>query len=256
MPSGDRTTAREVDAQDDLRARLVAARDLEIAPMVPGWRQLTPQLLFSGALPVLVYALLRPHVSSDAIALSAVTVFPFAQIGWDRVRHGRSDPVSLLILAALVVGVVGALTLHGSTLLLKIRESAFTGLFGLTCLGSLLTRRPLMFTMAKAFASEGDPVTSAAFDQRWQLPTVPRRFRLVTLVWGVGLVVETALRVVLALSLSTGIFLVVGQLVGLLVLAGLITYSVVATRRAETYLEKLLLHIDGAPPAVIPTAAA
>ena len=38
--------------------------------MVPNLRTLAPQLLIAGVFPVIGYALLRPHVSSDATALA------------------------------------------------------------------------------------------------------------------------------------------------------------------------------------------
>jgi hypothetical protein len=220
--------------------------DLEMEPMVPGFRQLLPQIVVSGILPVIGYALLHPHISSDAVALSIVSVFPVGQILWDRARHGRRDPVSIIILAAIVIGVFTGLVLHGGTLILKIRQSSFTGLFGLACLVSLGLRRPLMFVLARDFATGGDPTKRQAFDGQWQVPSMPRRFRFVTAVWGVGLVIECALQVSCALALPTQAYLVVGQVISWGFLAALITFSVVTTRRGEAYALELLEELGGA----------
>jgi len=234
----------------ELRARLSRLAEIELAPMVPGWRTLLPQIAVSGILPVVAYALLRPHVPSDASGLMIVSVFPVAQIAWDRLHHGRRDPISIIILVAILLGVVLGLTLNGSTLLLKIRQSAFTGLFGLACLGSMVFRRPLMFLLAREFASGGDPEKREAFSARWYLPTMPRRFRIVTLVWAVGLMAETSAQTLMALGLSTQTFLVLNQVVSGVFLGSLIAYSVVATRRGERYADALLERLGGAVPAV------
>lgn len=241
----------------DLRARLSQLAEVELAPMVPSWRTLLPQIVFSGILPVVAYHFIRPHVGSDAIGLSIVSAFPVAQIAYDRIRHGRNDPVAFIILFAIVIGVVAGLAFHGSTLLLKIRQSAFTGLFGLACLVSLLFPRPLMFVLAREFASGGDAEKRAAFSARWHLPTMPRRFRTVTLVWAVGLIAETSAQTVMALGLSTQTFLVLNQIVSGAFLGTLIAYSVVATRRGERYAESLLEQLGGAiaGPAEPPAAA-
>ncbi|HEX7353292.1 MAG TPA: VC0807 family protein [Mycobacteriales bacterium] len=240
----------------ELRARLSELAEVELAPMVPGWRTLLPQIVISGILPVVAYALLRPHVPSDAIGLMIVSVFPVAQIAWDRFHHGRRDPISILILIAILLGVVLGLTLNGNTLLLKIRQSAFTGLFGVACLVSMVFPRPLMFWLGREFASGGDPQKRAAFSARWHLPTMPRRFRTVTLVWAIGLMAETTAQVLMALGLSTQTFLVLNQIVSGAFLGSLLAYSVFATRRGERYAEALLEQLGGAlPPAGLPAVA-
>ena len=77
-----------------------AGSDVEIAPpageetdwtsqMIPNVRQLAPNFLIAGVLPLIGYGLLRPHVSSDAVALMAVLVFPVGEIAWEVVKEAR-----------------------------------------------------------------------------------------------------------------------------------------------------------------------
>jgi hypothetical protein len=201
--------------------------------MVPNLRLLAPQLLVAGVFPVIAYAVLRPHVGSDAVALSAVMVFPVAEISFERVRRGRFEPIGIIALIGITVGLTGAVALHGSALLLKIRESLLSGLFGIVCLSSLAARRPAMFYLGRAFATGGDPEKVAEFDELWNLPSVPARFRFVTVVWGVALVAEAVLRTVLALSIPTQPFLVVSQLVNWGVLGSLLWFTVRYNRASE-----------------------
>jgi hypothetical protein len=184
-------------------------------------------------LPAVAYAGVRPHVSSDAVALGAITAFPLAEIAWERARRGRLEPIGVIVLAGIVAGLAASLLMGGDPLLLKIRESLLTGVLGLACLATLLTRRPATWYLARSFATGGDADKVVEFDARWNLPTVPLRFRVSTTVWGVGLAAEAGVRVLLALTLSTQVFLVVAQLISYGVLAGLLWFSALYTRLGE-----------------------
>jgi hypothetical protein len=208
--------------------------------MVPSLRLLAPNLLVAGVLPVVGYALLRPHVSSDAIALAIVLIFPVVEIVVERVRRGRFDPIGMIALVGISLGLIGAIAFNGDATLLKVRESLLTGVFGVVCLLSLAAPRPAMFYMGRLFATGGDPAQIEEFNGVWDLPTVPRRFRIVTLVWGVGLVGEAVFRTVLALSIPTQTFLIVSQIVNWVVLGGLLWFSFAANRAGERDVVALL----------------
>src|SRR4051812_11280281 len=124
--------------------------------MVPSLRTLGPRILIAGVLPLIGYSLLRPHLSSDAMGLAIVSVFPIGDIAMERRRHGRFEPIGVIALVGLTAGLISALAFHGDATMLKIRESIFTGLFGLVCLGSLPAKRPVMFYLGRAFATAGD----------------------------------------------------------------------------------------------------
>ena len=201
--------------------------------MVPSLRLLAPQLVVAGVLPVVAYAFLRPHVASDATALAAVMVFPVAEIVFERVRHGRFEPIGIIALMGIAIGLVGALVFHGNATLLKVRESLITGVFGLVCLASLGARRPAMYYLGRSFATGDDPAKVREFDTIWELPGVPRRFLFVTAVWGVTLVAEAVTRTALALTLTTQTFLVVSPILNWGVIGALLWFSTSFTRRSE-----------------------
>lgn len=201
-------------------------RTLEIGQtMVPSVRRLVPQLVVAGVLPVVGYALLRPHVGSDATALAAVMVFPLAEVLVERRRAGHVEPIGVIAMIGIGLGVLGAVALHGNATLLKVRESAVTGVFGLICVASLTARRPVMFFLARSFATGNDREAMAEFDEIWELPGVPRRFRFVTAMWGVVLVAEAVFRTVLALTVSTERFLAISPVVGWVVIGGMIWFT-------------------------------
>jgi hypothetical protein len=201
--------------------------------MVPSLRAVAPRLVIVGILPVVAYAILRPHVASDGMALTAVMVIPLADVLTERARHKRFEPLGMIVLIGIAVGLVAAVALHGDTLMLKVRESLVTGVFGIICLVSLTARRPVTFYLARAFATGGNVNEVAQFNARWELPTVPARFRLTTLVWGIGLVGEAGLRIALALVLPTQTFLVFAQIINWTVLAALFWFTVIYSRASE-----------------------
>ena len=208
--------------------------------MVPSLRMLLPNLIVAGVFPVVGYALLRSHVDSDATALAIVLVFPVAEILYERIRRGRFEPIGIISMVGISLGLIGALVFNGDATLLKVRESMITGTFGLLCLASLAAPRPAMFYLGRMFATGGDPERMAEFEELWALPTVPRRFRIVTLVWGVGLFGEAVFRTILALTIPTQTFLVVSQIVNWGVLGALLWYSFRANRAGEEQVVALL----------------
>lgn len=201
--------------------------------MIPNVRELAPKAVLAGVLPLVGYNLLRPHVSSDATALAAVMVFPLADITIERIRKGRFEPIGVIALLGIAIGLIGAVAFHGNAMLLKLRESVFTGAFGVICLASLLARRPAMFYMGRAFATGGEQHAVAEFNEIWERPGAARRFRKVTAVWGVGLLGEAVLRTILAYTMSTGRFLAAAPVIGWGVIGLLIWYSVRAQRAGE-----------------------
>jgi predicted amino acid-binding ACT domain protein len=201
--------------------------------MVPSLRTLAPRILIAGVLPLVAYTLLRPHLASDAMGLALVSVFPLADIAIERIRHGRFEPIGMIALIGITAGIISALAFHGDATMLKIRESVFTGLFGLVCLASLPARRPTMFYLGRAFATAGDADKVAEFDTIWDLPGVPARFRFITALWGVALVGEAVLRTVLAVSVSTQRFLEISPVMGWTVLGGLLWFTTRFSRESE-----------------------
>ncbi|MBV8235422.1 MAG: hypothetical protein JO075_06945 [Acidimicrobiia bacterium] len=208
--------------------------------MVPTIRDLLPRVLFGAVAPFVAYLLIRPYVGSDAVGLAIVSVFPVLEVAYERRRHGRLDPVGLIVLVGLAAGLVGAVVFNGDATLLKLRESLVTGVFGLVCLASLAARRPVMFYLGRAFETGGDPEKVAEFDTRWEIPGVAWSFRLVTAIWGIALVAEAGVRTALALSLPTSTFLAVAPVVGWVVIGGLLWFTTAYSRAARKRIEARL----------------
>ena len=192
------------------------------ARMVPSLRSIAPQGLISGVLPLVIYAVIRPQLSSDAEGLLVVIVFPVAETIFEAARTKRLEPIGIISMTGIALGVAGALALHGDALLLKIRSSAITGIFGAGCLFSLTLAKPVMWHLARAFATEGNGEKQQLFDALWFLPRVARRFKLITVTWATVLLAEAGIQISFALTLSTGDFLVVSLALNVTALVGLL----------------------------------
>src|SRR5437763_16128172 len=86
-----------------------AVEPTPVSGMVPSFRVLAPRLFVAGLLPLAGYMLLRPHVGSDAVALAAVSIFPLIYSAVERRRHGRFEPIGIIALVGLGLGLLGAL---------------------------------------------------------------------------------------------------------------------------------------------------
>lgn len=160
-------------------------------------------LLINIVLPYLAYQLLIPHTSSLA-ALSVAALVPLCDTIYSLIRTRKADAFSGFIFLGLVLGVVAAL-LGGDERFILLRESYVTGILGIVFLGSLLFARPLIFRFAGRFTGH-DP----QMDDKWErLPLYRRTFRVMTAVWGVSLLLEACLKVVLVYTLTIPSFLAV-----------------------------------------------
>lgn len=194
-----------------------------------------PSLIIDGALPFLVYTLLRPH-TTELLALSASALPPLISNIISIARTRKLDAFGTLILLGIIVS-IGAIFLGGDPKILLIRESIFTVALGIACFISLLLPRPLMFYISRHFATDGTPEKLANYDALWQYKSFRSINYLITIVWGIAWISEFVLRVILVFTLSIPQFLIVSPIIFNAITVALIiwtmTYSVRAGRRGR-----------------------
>jgi hypothetical protein len=125
------------------------------------------------------------------------------------IQHRRLDIVGALVLAGILAGTVLGLISHNARLVLM-EASVPTAIFGLGCLGSLWTRRPLMYGLAVEFTGP-DTAKGREMISLWQYEGFRHIFRVITAVWGAGFLLEAALRVAIVYNTSTGTALSVSK---------------------------------------------
>lgn len=154
------------------------------------------QLLIDIALaPVAFFVIQAVTAVSTATALGVSILLGAAWTGLGLARTGKVNAVSLCVILGLVVGVALSVV-TGDPRFGVAKDSLYTGVFGVVMLVSLATRRPLMFHLIRPFATEdGDPEKVAEWDRSWVSPLFRRCMRVMTLVWGIGLLVEALGRI-------------------------------------------------------------
>lgn len=192
-----------------------------------------PTLLFGIVAPFVVYELLSGR-TSDVTALAAGAAFPAAATLWTLVRTRRPDPIALMTLAGIVLGLGGAL-LFDSPLFLLLKDSVVTGSIGLVFLGSLLAARPLTFALARTMMAS-TPAELAVFEASWDEPRVRAGHRRTTLEWGAAFVLEAGLRAVLAFVVTPGTLLAISPLLTAAILGPVAIATFRRRRRAGTRL--------------------
>jgi hypothetical protein len=175
--------------------------------------------------PFLVYQMAAWHMSETAaLMLSSAppVLWTIVQLIWSR----SLDALSLLVITGIALS-LGATLLGGSPRLLLVRESFITGIFGLVFLGSLFFPRPLMFHIVKTTViKKGSGAEGAeAFASEWSIPGFRSTFYMMTIVWGIGLLVEAILKFLLAFTLSIQQFLVASPIISYSIYFGLMGWS-------------------------------
>jgi hypothetical protein len=152
--------------------------------------------------PLAAYSLLRSAGMPAVTALVLSGVFPALGVTIGVIRNRRLDVVGALVLAGIVVGAILGLVSHSARLVLA-EGSVGTAVFGVACLGSLRARDPLMFGLALEFTGP-DTARGREMTRLWQYEGYRRVFRVITVVWGTGFLLEAVVRIVIAYNTSTG----------------------------------------------------
>jgi hypothetical protein len=180
-------------------------------------------ILLNAVIPVVLYKLSKGYYSaSEFAALAVAAAFPLGKGAFELLLHRRSDPISIVVLLGIIVNIV-AILLGGSVRLLLLRESIFTGTFGVACFFSLLFPRPMMFYFARHFIAGTDKQRQEQFNLGWQFSEVRFCHRLVTTVWGSVFVGEFLIRVILIYKVSAETVLIVSPLmIGILTIVTMV----------------------------------
>ncbi|MDQ6656865.1 MAG: hypothetical protein M3Z00_01290 [Actinomycetota bacterium] len=151
-------------------------------------------------LPVAVYYGLRAASVGIFLALLIGAVISAAIAAVPVIRHRRLDGVATYV-TAIMMGGVGVSLLAGSTQFLLAREALLTGVTGLWFIGSLWGRRPLAYLLSRPLL-EGRFRWPRDWNMLWdRSPRFRRMWRVSSLLWGIGTLIDAALRVVMAYTL-------------------------------------------------------
>jgi hypothetical protein len=158
------------------------------------------RLLVGLLVPMGLYYLLRVGGVSVYLSLLASAVASAVPAGISLIRGRRPDGLSTY-LATMVLGSVLVSLWSGSTEFLLARDGVLTGVSGIWFIASLWARRPLAYLFTRPLL-QGRLHWPKDWDALWEVsPRFRRMWRISSLMWGVGTLLDTVLRVVMAYTL-------------------------------------------------------
>lgn len=184
--------------------------------------------------PIIVYYPLRLLGVPIVLAMAAAVAIALGRIAFVAIRDRRFDGFAALMATMFGLGLI-LTVITGDPRVILAKDSVTTGVVGLAFLGSCVVGRPLMYALARRMLP---PERQAEADAKMR--TDPRyRTHLVrlSLLWGVILLGEALLRIVLVYALPVDVMFGLSHVlqfaaVGLGIL-GSVLYGKRARRRAE-----------------------
>lgn len=175
-------------------------------------RVIGAELLVNFLLPFVIYYAAVSRLG-EAGALIASSAPPILWSIVEFIRHRRVDALSVLVLVGIALSLLGFIG-GGGPRLLQLRERLATAVIGLVFVGSAVIGKPLIYQLARARLNRESPADAQLFDQLQTNKEFRRTMTVITVVWGLGMIAESALCCVLVFSLTIPQYMIVNPIVG------------------------------------------
>jgi hypothetical protein len=189
------------------------------------------EALVNFVLPFAIYNYAEAALG-DVRALLASSVPPILWSLVEFARHRRLDAVSVLVVSGIALSLL-AMIGGGGVRFLQLREKLVTGVIGLVFVGSALIRKPLIYELARASKRRKSEDEAQQFEALQVHAGFRRTMTVMTLVWGLGLLAEFVVSVVLVFVLSIREYLLVNPILGYGTLGALSLWSFLYGQRAK-----------------------
>jgi len=179
-------------------------------------------------LPYIIFAFAQPHYGDvEALILSSVPpiLWSIVEFAW----HRRIDALSMLVLLGMVLS-LAAVAGGGSARFLQLREKLVTVIIGLVFLGSALIGKPLIYQLARAQMVRNSSDELEEFEALRSNKYFRRTMMVLTVVWGLGLLVDAATSIALVYTLSIKTYLAVNPFVSYGFMGGLSLWTFLYVR--------------------------
>ena len=189
------------------------------------------EALVNFILPFMIYTFAEAPLGA-AGALLASSMPP---ITWSLVEFARRrqvDALSLLVVSGIALSLLAMLG-GGGVQFLQLREKLVTGAIGLAFLFSALIGKPLIYELARATMRRKSEHEARQFEALQVHDAFRRTMMVMTLVWGLGLIADVAVAVVLVFVLSIREYLIVNPILGYGTMGALSLWTFLYGQRAK-----------------------
>lgn len=171
------------------------------APPRPSGRRVLFGVARDVVVPIALYYGLRAAGVSVFVALLAGAVLPALTAAAQWLRTRSLEGMAGFVAGIMLLGVAAALV-SGSPRFLLAKDGWLTGVAGLWFLVSVRARRPLVFHGGRPLLEGRFRSDGTSWDVLWERePAFRRIWRVSTVIWGVAMLVDAAVRVVMAYTL-------------------------------------------------------
>jgi hypothetical protein len=193
--------------------------------------QILVEALVNFILPFVIYSYAEAPLG-EVRALLASSVPPIAWSLAEFARNRRVDAVSMLVLAGIALSLLAMLG-GGGAKFLQLREKLVTGAIGLAFLVSAPIGKPLVYELARANMRRKSEGEAQQFEALQVHAAFRRTMMVMTLVWGLGLVADVAVGVVLVFTLSIRAYLIVNPILSYGTMGALTLWTFLYGQRAR-----------------------
>ncbi|AKU18514.1 hypothetical protein VV02_00895 [Luteipulveratus mongoliensis] len=188
-------------------------------------------LLLDIGLPVVGYYVARSAGMSTFNSLLVATGVAGVRLLWVMWRTKEIDAFAAFMLFIFAAGTAASF-LTGDPRFMLLKNAAVTFVAGVVFLGSCVWGKPLTYAVARRLA--GDQESKAELAQGWaESRDFRRKFVQLAAMWGLGLIAEAVIRIVIIYATSVDVAVAASVAVQVLALAVMTAVTIVAIRQAR-----------------------
>lgn len=200
-------------------------------PKLPA-RAMATTLFYDIGLSVIAYFVAELLGASNYIALLAGTVISGLRMLWVAVRQRRLDPFALFLATLFGAGLALSFTTGDARYILA-KDAATSCAAGLVLVGSCIINRPLAYYAAQRFARSAGSTQHEQFQTTAKTDAMRARWYRVSLVWGISLLGDVALRVTAIYLLPIGLAANISQVLMIAVYGTLLAWTLYSAKKAQ-----------------------
>jgi hypothetical protein len=184
-------------------------------------KKLIISLIFNLMVPWVLYALiLRPLFNNDAAPLAISTSIPVIRTLILLALRRKIDWIGVIGAFSFSIAIVASIYYGGSSLPLKIIHPIILGILGLIFLVSVLLKRPLLLIIVKRLRPD-----------RLGNPIAHKKLTVMSVMFGGILLIGSITHIIMALTLSTSVYLATSHIVTwITIIALMVSGKVIAPR--------------------------
>ncbi len=200
-----RTYAAEVITAFELATRAGAVSGTTPAAKPESSRRTLPLLVLDLGAPIGLYYGLHGAGVSTLVALGAGALVPAVGVIVQLITRRRLDGVGGVVVVS-VLATIALSLVTGNPRFLLAREGFITALWGLWFLATVRAARPAAFQLARPLMEGRRAFGQASWDELWATePAFGRIWRVSTVMWGAGLLVDAIVRVLMSYTLPVSV---------------------------------------------------